>query len=139
MLKLTKKEIFKLNKNLKIDQLINDIAEGFVQSFEDGIAIGRDIDNKKFAPLKPSTIKKKGHKRPLEDEGKMKKVYVKKKATKTSKKAVISMNRRDREIPSIVHNQGLGNQKKREWFGVGKVQKAIGKEEARTHIKRALK
>ena len=29
MLKLTKREIFKLNKNLKIDQLINDIADGF--------------------------------------------------------------------------------------------------------------
>tara|TARA_R100000808_G_C2067501_1_gene96374 strand:- start:76 stop:495 length:420 start_codon:yes stop_codon:yes gene_type:complete len=139
MLKLTKREIFKLNKNLKIDNLLNRIAEGFVQSFDDGIAISRDINNKKFAPLKPATIKKKGHKRPLDDQGKMKKVYVKKKATKSSKKATISMNRRDREVPSIVHNQGLGFQKKREWFGVGKVQKAIGKEEARIHIRRALK
>ena len=132
MLKLTKREIFKFNKNLKIDQLINDIADGFNKSFQDGIAkTSTDINGKKFKVTNNPT--------PLLDKGKMKNTYVKKRATRSKKSAEISMNIRDRKIPSIAHNQGLKPQIKREWFGVGKVQTKIGSKLARLHIKKALK
>ena len=111
MVKLKKKEIFKLNKNLKLDVLINDIADGFNKSFQDGIAkTSTDINGKKFKVTNNPT--------PLLDKGKMKNIYLKEKAKKGNQKAVISMNRRDREVPSVVHNQGLAPQKLREWFGV---------------------
>ena len=132
MLKLTKKEIFKLNKNLKIDQLINDIADGFNKSFQDGIAkTSTDIDGNKFEVTNNPT--------PLLDKGKMKNTYVKTRATKSNKNAVISMNVRDRKAPSIVHNEGLNGNKVRKWFGVGKVQEKIGSKLAQLHIKKALK
>ena len=132
MVKLKKKEIFKLNKNLKLDVLIKDIADAFNKSFQDGIAkTSTDINGKKFKVTNNPT--------PLLDKGKMKNTYVKTRATKTKKFAEISMNVRDRKVPSIVHNQGLRPHVKREWFGVGKVQEKIGSKLARLHIKKALK
>jgi len=132
MVKLKKKEIFKLNKNLKLDVLINDIADAFNKSFQDGIAkTSTDIDGKKFKVTNNPT--------PLLDKGKMKNTYVKTRATKTKKFAEISMNVRDRKVPSVVHNQGLRPHVKREWFGVGKVQEKIGSKLARLHIKKALR
>ena len=131
MVKLKKKEIFNLNKNLKLDVLINDIADGFNKSFQDGIAkTSTDINGKKFKVTNNPT--------PLLDKGKMKNTYVKTRATKAKKVAEISMNVRDRKAPSIVHNQGLNPHVKREWFGVGKVQKKIGSKLAQLHIKKAL-
>ncbi len=118
-MKLTKKEKFNLAKNLDLSKQINVVGQIIVKDIKEGITkLSKDVNDKPFAPLKSATIIKKGHSKPLLDKGKMKNIYLKEKAKKGSQKAVISMNRRDREIPSVVHNQGLAPQKLREWFGV---------------------
>ena len=138
MVKITKKEIFKLNKDLKIHTLLNDIADAFNLSYQEGITkTSTDINKKPFAKLSPETIAKKGHSKPLLDKGLMKNTYVSKRATKSSKKATISPNVRDRAIPTVIHNEGL-NIVQREWFGIGKVQLNKAKEISRLHIKGAL-
>ena len=174
MLKFSKKEIFKLNKSLKLENLFNDIADAWVKSYKEGITkTSTDINGNRFAPLSPNTIadkKRRGSKaptKPLLDKGKMKEVYVKKRATKASKQAQIFINKQFREIPSIVHNEGTApykiipkkakllrfytasgwvntkevnhtGQKQREWYGIGDVQKAIASKIANKQIDKAL-
>tara|TARA_Y100000401_G_scaffold117578_1_gene127327 strand:+ start:5742 stop:6179 length:438 start_codon:yes stop_codon:yes gene_type:complete len=145
MLKLTKKEIFKLNKNLNLQDVVNDIADATVQDIISGIENSTDINNRPFKRLKPATIKAKKRKgsktptKPLLDEGKMKNVYVKKRATQSSKRATISVNQRDRAVPSIVHNEGLDPMPKREWFGYSKRMDKKANIIAKEHIRNALK
>lgn len=144
MLNLSKKEIFKLNKNLRLENLINDIADGFNQSYYDGITeTSKDINNKPFKKLSPNTIADKKRRgleyadTPLLAEGKMRNTYVKTRATQTNKQAIISLNVRDRGNISIKHNEGI-NVPKREWFGIGSVQKKIASKLAKLHINKAL-
>ena len=134
MLNLSKKEIFKLNKNLRLENLINDIADGFNQSYYDGITeTSKDINNKPFKKLSPNTIADKKRRgleyadTPLLAEGKMRNTYVKTRATQANKQAIIS----------IKHNEGI-NVPKREWFGIGSVQKKIASKLAKLHINKAL-
>ena len=144
MVKITKKEVFKLNKGLKMHLLINDIAAAFNQSYFDGIMISKDINNKSFPKLRPSTIeykKKKGYKypsKPLFAKGKMRNTYVKPKATPTKRFALININKREREEASIRHNEGIESRYKN-WFGVGTVQKAQAQKISSLHIKKALR
>tara|TARA_R100001443_G_scaffold116529_2_gene137203 strand:- start:73 stop:603 length:531 start_codon:yes stop_codon:yes gene_type:complete len=174
MLSLKKKEVFLLNKNLKIENLLNDIATSWTNSYYKGITkTSTDINGKKFAPLKESTVfmkKLKGYKnpkKPLLAEGKMRNTYVKTKATRSKQFAVISINNRDRKLASKAHNEGTKpykitpkrkknlsfptkdgwintkevqhtGQKKREWYGIGKVQTKLASKEAKRHIKKAL-
>ena len=174
MLSLKKKEVFLLNKNLKLDNLLNDIATGWTKSYYEGITkTSTDINGNKFAPLKESTVfmkKLKGYespKKPLLAEGKMRNTFVKTKATKSKQFAVISINNRDRKIASKVHNEGNKpysikpkrkshlsfptkdgwvrtkevqhtGQKKREWYGIGKVQLKLASKIAKKHIQKAL-
>ena len=138
MVKITKREIFKLNKDLKIHNLLNDIADAFNLSYQEGITkTSTDINKKPFAKLSPATIAKKGHSKPLLDKGLMKNTYLSKEATKSSKKAIISPNARDRAIPTVIHNEGL-NIVQREWFGIGKVQLKLAKGLSQDHIDKAL-
>ena len=174
MLRLTKRETFKLNKNIRVDKTINKIADGIVKSIKDGIEkTSTDINGSGFAKLSPNTIASKKMrglsypKKPLYAEGKMKEVYVKTRAIPTKKLAIVSVNKRDRKIPSAVHNTGVGSytikpkkkkmlsfyttegwanakevkhtgQKKREWFGIGKVQVELASKIAQADIKKAL-
>ena len=51
MLKFSKKEIFKLNKSLKLENLFNDIADAWVKSYKEGITkTSTDINGNRFAP-----------------------------------------------------------------------------------------
>jgi len=101
--------------------MVNRVAEIIVKDIKEGITrLSKDIHDDPFEPISKKTADRKGHDVPLIDSGKMKEVYVKTKASRGSHRAEISMNVRDRKIPSVVHNQGLGKQEKREWFGVGK-------------------
>ena len=174
MLKFNKQEIFKLNQNLKLHRLINDCADRIVEDIHNGIAEeSTDIHGNKFSPLSKNTIADKRRRgldhatEPLYAEGKMKNVYVKSKATQRKQVAIISINKRDREIPSIVHNEGTPpyiirpkkakrlsfytqsgwvsakkvkhpGQLKREWFGVGKKSERNCSKIARIHIRKAL-
>ena len=145
MVKLTKREVFKLNKGLKIHRLINDIADGFNLSYQDGIAkTSTDINSRPFKKIKPITVelkRKRGNpypSKPLYAEGKMKNTYVKKEASRTRRIAEISINARERGNVSIKHNEGIGVDK-REWFGIGKVQKNKAQRVAQLHIKKALR
>jgi phosphatidate phosphatase PAH1 len=116
---LIKKETWDTTPNLDLSKQINYVADIIVKDIKDGITqYSQDIKGKSFAPLKPATVKKKGHSKPLLDEGKMKDVYVKNRASSSSQKAEISNNIRDRRIPSVVHNEGNRTIPKREWFGV---------------------
>ena len=146
MIKLNKKEIFKLNKGLKIEHILNDIADKFSETFYNGITkTSTDINGVDFKPLAKSTIQEKkdaGYKypdKPLYAKGKLRNAYVSKKATKVNKIATVSMNIRDREEPSVIHNMGLLGMPKREWFGIGSVQKKAANAIARAYIKKALK
>ena len=140
MVKLTKKEVFRLNKGLKMHLLINDIADAFNQSYQDVIMISKDINNNQFdMTLSEATKKRKGHGKPLLDKGKMKNTWIKKRATNEKRVAIISTNKRERGVPSIVHNEGLGGFPKREWFGVGIVQIKIAINEQIKHIRNALR
>ena len=78
MLRLTKRETFKLNKNIRVDKTINKIADGIVKSIKDGIEkTSTDINGSGFAKLSPNTIASKKMrglsypKKPLYAEGKM--------------------------------------------------------------------
>lgn len=145
MVKLKKKEIFKLNKNLDLKSLINDIADATVQDIQDGLQQGVDVSGAKFKRLKASTVKRKKRtgsatpSKPLMDKHKMKNVYVKKKATDNNLRAEISINKRDRAVPSIVHNEGVGNMPKREWFGYSKRMDKKASKLALLHIQEALR
>ena len=144
MLKLRKKEIFKLNKNLNIHDVINDIADATVKDIINGLETSKDVNDNRFEPLKPATVRSKRRsgsptaKFPLLDKHKMKKVYVKKRASNMSLKATISINKRERGVASIVHNEGLGGMPKREWFGYSKRMDKKANQIAREHIKEAL-
>ena len=145
MVKLKKKEIFKLNKNLNLKDLINDIADATVQDIQDGLNQGVDVNGAKFKRLKPATVKRKKKtgsatpSKPLLDKHKMKNVYVKTKATDGSLWAEIAINKRDRAVPSIVHNEGIGGMPKREWFGYSKRMDKKASKLALLHIQEALR
>ena len=120
-MKLTKKERFDLNKKIDLSKEINDIADIIVLDIKDGITKhSKDIHDQSFAPISTKWANKKGHSKPLIHKGKMKEVYVSKRATRSNQKAQIKPNDRDRKIPTIVHNEGRNPHKKREWFGISK-------------------
>ena len=143
MLKLRKKEIFKLNRNLNIHDVINDIADATVLDIIRGLETSKDIHGNPFQALEPATVRSKRRsgsptpKFPLLDKHKMKKVYVKKRATNMNLQATISINKRERGVASIVHNEGLGIVQ-REWFGYSKRMDKKANQIAREHIKEAL-
>ena len=153
-MKLTKKEKFNLAKNLDLSKQINVVGQIIVKDIKEGITkLSKDVNNKPFAPLSSNTIADKQRRgltnpnKPLLAKGKMKNVYLIEKATKRSQKAAIGINKRDRQVSSVVHNEGSSpytirpknkkklsfftkdgwisskevkhtGQKKREWFGV---------------------
>lgn len=76
--------------------------------------------------------------KPLWAEGIMKEVYLKERATQARPVAKITVPKKeDRQTVAVKHITG-DKVKKREWFGVGKVQEEIGKKTARLHLKSAL-
>ena len=173
-IKITKREVFKLNKNLRMHEVINDIADIIVGDIKNGIStLSADINDLPFAPLRPSTIASKQESgaihpsKPLFDKGKMKEVYVKKRATKGKPEAIIAPNNRDRGKVNAVHNEGVGGytivprkakmlrfftgsgcvyskkvnhpgQKQREWFGLSPRLNKPVEVALNRHIKKAL-
>ncbi len=172
MVTLTKKEVFKLNKNLKMHKVLNDVADIIVKDIKEGISKhSRDVNDRPFKRLSENTIASKKFKgspfpnKPLYDEGKMKNVYVSKRA---GNYAEISPNNRDRRKANIVHQEGSGpytirpknkkilsfytsrgrtfskevkhpGNKVREWFGVSpRTAKPIDTA-VKEHIRKALK
>lgn len=143
--KLTKREVFKLNKHLRIDKVINDIADIAVKDIKDGIVKHQeDIKGVSFTPLKPATKKLKRAKgyaypeKPLYAKGRMKNVYVKKRATQNKAEAVIGTNERDRPGIGAIHQEGTDNIPQRQWFGLSKRTKSPINTAVKHHIKRAL-
>lgn len=159
---------------LKVARVINLAADIIVQDIKEGITKhSRDIHNKPFKKLSPNTIaskRKKGYSnKPLLAEGKMKEVYVRKRADNQKLVAVVGINKRDRKVASGVHQQGTKpysirpkNEKgflkfdttsgtvyakevrhpgvpKREWFGVSKRAEKKCVKLARKMIKRELR
>ena len=171
MVSLTKREVFKLNKNLKMPKVLNDIADVIVKDIKEGIStLSEDINGKGFKQLSKNTIASKRHhgakypSKPLYNEGKMKEVYVSKRA---GQYALISTNK-DRAVASSVHQEGtrpytiLPKKKKvlsyitrngrafskkinhpghpqREWFGVSKRTVKPIDTVVKEHIRKALK
>ena len=172
MVTLTKKEVFKLNKSLKMHKVLNDVADIIVKDIKEGISKhSRDVNDIPFKRLKESTVASKQFhgspfpSKPLYDKGKMKEVYVSKRA---GKYALISPNNRDRKIASRVHQEGSapyvirpkkkkvlsfyttsgrtfskkvnhpGN-KVREWFGVSRRTVKPIDTAVKEHIRKALK
>ena len=142
---LTRKEVFKLNKNLRIEDVLNDIGDVVVKDVKDGIVkYEEDIEGVSFAPLSPYTKAykaKKGYKypnKPLYAKGKMKNVYIKKRATKTKKEVVIATNERDRPGVGAKHQEGK-EVKQRKWFGISKRTNKPIEVVANEHIKKALR
>tara|TARA_B110000196_G_C20843001_1_gene519170 strand:+ start:75 stop:518 length:444 start_codon:yes stop_codon:yes gene_type:complete len=141
---ITKKEVFKLNKNLRMHKVLNDIADVFVKDIKNGIEnLSEDINGVGFTPLSTFTKNyknKKGYSypsKPLYAEGKMKNVYVKQRATQTKKEAIVASNERDRAGIGAKHQEGK-DVPQRQWFGISKrTNKPITKV-ARHHIKKAL-
>jgi hypothetical protein len=102
----TKKE-FDFNNVPKVHNLVNRVADIIVKDIKEGITKhSQDIHGKPFKPLSPNTVLKKGHSKPLLDEGKMKNVYVRKRASKGKHIAEIGLNERDRGEVSRIHNEG---------------------------------
>lgn len=105
-------------------KIINFIADAVVLDIRHGINTSKDIHDRSFKPLKQATIKQKQRlgytTRPLERTGAMKGVYVKKRATRKSVKAVVTMP--DRAEYGIYHNLGgttvKGKPPLREWFAI---------------------
>lgn len=123
-IKQTKRE-FDFNRIPKVHDMVNRVANIIVKDIKEGITrLSEDIHGKPFKKISDATKKRKGHDAPLIDSGKMRKVYVKTKASKGSLKAEISMNVRDTKKGNwnygVIHNEGIKPQEKREWFGVGK-------------------
>ena len=126
---------------LDLSDVVNNLADIVKIDTREGIHRGKDIDGNSFKRLADSTIRskrKKGSSNPgkaLWDEGIMKEVYVKPKATKAKPKANIQVPKgrgkakkgRRTEVGGY-HNTGDGVPK-REWFGIGsRVKKKLDKE-----------
>ena len=111
--------------NLNLSREINDAADIIVSDIKSGIQYGRDIEGKPFTKLNPATITAKrlsGSKTPrmiLSDKEKMKKVYVSKKASKSSQSAEIIPPKKRSDV-GVYHQEGKGTLPERIWFGVSK-------------------
>tara|TARA_Y100001973_G_C5209214_1_gene344217 strand:- start:7758 stop:8195 length:438 start_codon:yes stop_codon:yes gene_type:complete len=143
MIKLTKREVFKLNKNLKIDKVLNDVADVVVKDIKDGIVkYEEDINGTSFTPLSDYTKnfkKKKGYRfpdKPLYAKGKMKNVYVKRRAVGDGP-AVIATNEAERPGIGRKHQEG-DEVPQRQWFGISKRTKTPISNVAKHHIRKAL-
>ena len=122
------KIIKNISWKLDLHKEVNVVASMLVKDIRDGIASKKDINNRAFAPLKPSTAKQKKRKgysnpsTPLWATGQMKEVYVKPRAKKGRELAQIQVPKgRDgvnRIVIGDIHNKGDGVAK-REWYGVG--------------------
>ena len=122
------KIIKNISWKLDLHKEVNVVASMLVKDIRDGIASKKDINNRAFAPLKPSTAKQKKRKgysnpsTPLWATGQMKEVYVKPRAKKGRELAQIQVPKgRDgvnRIVIGDIHNKGDGVPK-REWYGVG--------------------
>ncbi len=129
-MKLVKKS-FDFNNVPSVHKLVNRVAQIIVKDVKDGVAKGVDINDNNFDPLKPSTIKAKksrGSKtptKPLLDTHRMagksggKGIYLDQRASKGKHRATIKIPA-DRQYVGGVHNEGLGDMPKREWFGISK-------------------
>ena len=123
--KQTKKE-FDFNNIPKVHDMVNRVAGIIVTDIKEGISrLSQDIHGKPFKPISKKRADQKGHDAPLIDRMKMNQVYVEPRATRGNHRAEIKMNERDTKTKKDgnygnIHNKGLGNQEKREWFGVGK-------------------
>jgi len=138
--KLKKIETWNTTPNLDLSKQVNRIADIIVKDIKDGITKhSRDIHDRPFEKISQEWAKKKGHSKPLLHKGKMKEVYVKNRATKSNNTALISINKRDRTIPSKVHNEGMRPHEKREWFGVSKRAEAKADKYINLEIKRLMK
>ena len=140
--KETKKE-FDFNNIPKVHNLVNRVAQIIVGDVKGGVAKGLDIKDKKFKPLKPATIKAKQRSgsstpnKPLLDTHRMvgkdakggsargmdftggTGIYIKPHATRGKHRATIRIPA-DRQYIGGIHNEGLGDMPKREWFGISK-------------------
>tara|TARA_Y100001963_G_C6715730_1_gene416532 strand:- start:661 stop:1101 length:441 start_codon:yes stop_codon:yes gene_type:complete len=131
-------------RNKKIAQMLNDIANIAVSQIKSDMDKGRDIEGKKFAPLKDSTVeskKKKGSKyprRPLIDTGLMQKVFRSKSASASSLVSEVSTAKKRKEV-AIYHNEGAGKLPERKWFGVGKKTKRRFDKYIKSRIRGVLK
>lgn len=110
----------------------NDISDILRDDMKQGAARGEDINGRKFEPLQPETIIAKRRTgsptptKPLFNKGRMigagasrgsTGIYVKVRAKVGAIKTEITLPR-DRQVPGVAHNEGLGNNPARRFFYV---------------------
>lgn len=94
-----------------IPEIVNRSVDVIKKDITDGLAIGRDIHNKPFRPLKPSTIYSKHYRnspypeRVLWDKGIMQNCYVIQRATVSKPIAILIVPKSRKDIGKY-HNEG---------------------------------
>ena len=123
MSRVVSKKRINWNANWDVSQDINEMAKLLVREIKFGLNTKTDVNDRKFKRLKLATVKSKKRKgyaqpsTPLIATGRMREIYVKKKATKTNLRAIISPAQ-DRVIIGYLHNIGEGSLPQRKWFGI---------------------
>jgi hypothetical protein len=139
------KIIKNISWKLDLHKEVNVVASMLVKDIRDGIATKKDIDDRDFKKLKPSTVrqkKRKGYSRPstpLWGTGMMKEVFVKPRAKKGKEIAKVQVPKgRDgvnRIVVGDIHNKGDNIMPQRKWYGVGsRAEKKIDQ-----YVKQALR
>ena len=111
MSRVISKKRINWNANWDVSQTVNLMADVVVSEIRSGLDTKTDIKGKKFKRLKLSTVKSKkfeGYAKPstpLFATGRMREIYVKKKATKTNLRAIVSPAQ-DRLKIGVYHNKG---------------------------------
>lgn len=137
------KAINQLNRRVPI--IINDAVGIIKKDVTDGLIKGIDINSKPFVELKPATVKAKRrakYKHPtraLWAKGIMQNTYFRRRAKVNNPVAIlrIAESRVDPEIGKF-HQKGMGNNPKREWFGMGPRALALIQKMLKLNVSRVL-
>ena len=125
MSKVVSKKRINWDFDWDVSEAVNDMADIVISEIRSGLETKTDVNGKKFKRLKLATVKSKKRKgyaqpsTPLIATGRMKAIHLKKEATKTNPRAIISPAG-DRVLIGYYHNQGepINNLPQRKWFGI---------------------